>query len=68
MIVAVDLKLEPDTNYHRSLYKFSKMYEWLTQQEIDFKLYYIHPQDDALPHTIILSGVDATALKLKFNL
>jgi len=66
-ITAVDLKLSNE-HYYANAYRFTQIMKWLTACEIDFKLYYVHPIDDALPHTILLKESDATALKLKFNL
>jgi hypothetical protein len=66
-VTAVDLKLSGKDHFF-DLYRFTKIYEWLTSCNIDFKLYYVNQKDDALPHTILIKESDATALKLKFNL
>jgi hypothetical protein len=67
-ITAVDLKLMPDETYYFNVYKFTHIMKWLTDNEVDFKLYYVNPQADALPHTLLIKESDATAFKLKFNL
>jgi hypothetical protein len=67
-VTAVDLKLTPDETYYYNLYRFTTIMNWLTERDIDFKLYYVNPKDDALPHTLLIKESDATAFKLKFGL
>lgn len=66
-ITAIDLQIDK-SDYFYNVYRFTKIMDWLTYCNIDFKLYYVRPEADALPHTILLGEDDATAFKLKFNL
>jgi hypothetical protein len=65
-LAVVNLKLNSD-HYFENLSKFTRIYNWLSDLEIQYKLYYVG-KNDHIPHSAILKECAATALKLKFAL